>query len=179
MQVSLAPNRDVEIIIFLGLVCALLFDLRTQHINATHTKTHIVRPPITQITTKQQMYVSRWVGKADFATGSHRDTQTSFCISPLAVNCVFAYNIFLLDVIRLVVNIGQYHRRRIRADRHTCMETDMQACVYACTHTRTHAYIHKYTCCFFCFFLTTFRQRQHRQLPIVQHVRFTPQRLSQ
>ena len=41
MQVSLAPNRDVEIIIFLGLVCALLFDLRTQHINATHTKTHI------------------------------------------------------------------------------------------------------------------------------------------
>ena len=81
-----------------------------------------------------------------------RDTQTSFCISPLAVNCVFAYNIFLLDVIRLVVNIGQYYRKRIRADRHTCMETDMQACVYACTHTRTHAYIHKYTCCFFVFF---------------------------
>ena len=29
----------------------------------------------------------------------------------------------------------------MRADRHTWMETDMQACVYACTHTRTHTYI--------------------------------------
>ena len=71
------------------------------------------------------------MGKADFATGSHRDTQTYFYILPLAVNCVFAYNIFVLDVIRLTVNIGQYHRRRMRAVIHTCMETDMQACVYA------------------------------------------------
>ena len=112
--------------------------LRTQHTNTTHMKTPIERrPPITQITPKQQMHVSRWVGKADFATGSHRDTQTYFYILPLTVNCVFAYNIFVLDVIRLVVNIGQYHRRRMHADIHTCMGTDM------------HTYIHKYSCCFF------------------------------
>ena len=163
-------------------------------------KTPIARPPITQITPKQQMHVSRWVGKADFATGSHKDIQIYFYLLPLAVNCVFAYNIFVLDVIRLTVNIGQYHRRRMRADIHTCMETNMLACVYACTHTRTHAYIYNYSRCFFPWLretayntqrsrqivagpagieLTKFRQRQHRQLPIVQPVRFTPQRLCQ
>ena len=94
------------------------------------------------------MHVSRQVGKADFAIGSHRDTQTYLYILPLIVKCVFAYNIFVLDVIRLTVNIGQYHSRRMRTDRHTWMETDMQACVYAYTHTRTHAYIHKYSYCF-------------------------------
>ena len=73
--------------------------------NTTHIKTPIARPPITQ-NTKQQMPVSRQVGKADFATGSHRDTQTYFYILHLVVNCIFAYNIFVLDVIRLAVNIG-------------------------------------------------------------------------
>ena len=95
------------------------------------------------------MHVSRQVGEADFATGSHRDTQTYFYILPLILKCVFAYKIFVLDVIRLTINIGQYHSRRMRADRHTCKETDMQACEYACTHTHAHAYIHKYSYVFF------------------------------
>ena len=70
-------------------------------------------------------------------------------ILPLVVNCFFfSYNIFVLDV-RFTVSFGHYNSRRMHADRHTCMDTDMQACVYACTHTRTHTYIHKYSCCFF------------------------------
>ena len=181
----------------LSLVCTLLYDFTyTAHNYHAHENTHSTSTNHTNHN-KQQMHVSRWVGKADFATGGRRDTQTYFYILPLAVNSVFAYNIFVLDVIRLAVNIGHYHRRRMRADIHTCMETDMQACVYACTHTRTHTYIHKYSCCFFpgCgkrpithkegdkspagIELTKFRQRKHRQLPIVQHVRFTPQRLCQ
>ena len=158
----------------------------------------VARPPITQITDKQQMHMNRQVGKADFATGNYGDTQTYFYILPLVVNCVFAYNIFVLDIIRLAVNISQYHSRRMRADRHTCAEADIEACVYTCTHTRTHAYIHTYS--FFLWLreaaynprrsrqivagpagikLIKFKQRQHRQLPIVQHVRFTPQRLYQ
>ena len=144
------------------------------------------------------MHVSRQMGKADFATGSHRDTQTFF-ILPLVVNCVFAYNIFVLDVIRLTVNVGQYHSRRMRADRHTCTETDMRACVYACTHTRMNINIRVFFFFSLCLRetaynpqrrrqivagqarieLTKFRQRQHRQLPVVQHVRFTPHRLCQ
>ena len=75
----------------------------------------------------------------------------------------------------------------------------MRACVYACTHTHMHAYIHK--CSWFFLWLrgtayspqrrrqivaspagielTKFRQRQHHQLPIVQHVLFMPHRLRQ
>ena len=33
----------------------------------------------------------------------------------VGVNCVFAYNIYVLDVIRLTENIGQYHSRLMRA----------------------------------------------------------------
>ena len=105
-------------------------------------KTPIARPPITQITPKQHMHVSRWVGKADFATGSHRDTQTYFYILPLSVNCVFAYNIFVLDIIRLTVNIGQYHRRRMRM--RTFTRAWRQTCRHAYMHEHIHARTHPY-----------------------------------
>ena len=83
------------------------------------------------------MRVSRWVGKADFATGSHRDTQPNLYILPLVVNCVFACNIFVLDVMRLAVNIGQYQRRRMRADTH--LHGDRHAGMRICIYTYTHA----------------------------------------
>ena len=143
MQVSPRPQPRCwnNYIFQVWCLCYCLIS-RTQHTNTTHIKTPIARPPITQITTKQQIHVSRQVGKADFARGSHKDTQTYLYILPLVMSCVFAYNIYVLDVIRLTKNIGQYQSRRMPADRHTCMETDMQACVYACTYTHTHAYIH-------------------------------------
>ena len=119
-----------------------------------------------------------------------RVLSTSY-ILPLVVNCVFAYSIFVLDVIRLVVNIGQHDSRHMLADRHVHGDT----CRHAYMHVHIHAYILKYSCCF-CFFwlremtynpqssrqivagpaeieLAKFRQRQHHQLPVVQHVRFT------
>ena len=79
------------------------------------------------------------MGKADFATGSHRDTQLYLYILRLVVNCVFACNIFVLDVMRLVVNIGQYHRRRMRVDTHTHVHGDRHAGMRICIYTYTHA----------------------------------------
>ena len=132
------------------------------------------------------MHISRPVGKADFATGSPRDTQTYFYILPLIVKFVFAYNIFVFNVIRITVNIGQYHSRRMR-DVHGDRHVGMRICMYTYTHARIHTWI------FVLFFfsgcgkrlitqivadpagieLTKFGQGQHHQLPIVQHVWFT------
>ena len=95
--------------------------------------------------TNHKMHVSRQVGKTDFATGSHRDTQTYFYILYLVVNCIFPYNIFVLDVIRLAVNIGQYHSRRMGADTRAWRQT----CRHAYMHVHIHARTHKYSCCFF------------------------------
>ena len=55
------------------------------------------------------------------------------------MKCVFAYNIFVLDVIRFTVNIGQYAcvRTDKRAWRQTCRHAYMQVHI----HARTHTYI--------------------------------------
>ena len=53
------------------------------------------------------------------------------------VKCVFAYNIFVLDVIRLTVNIGQYHSRRMR-DVHGNRHAGMRIYMYTYTHARIY-----------------------------------------
>ena len=102
----------------------------TTHKYHTHNNTHSTSTNHTNHTSKQQMHMSRQVGKADFATGTHRATQTCFYILPLIVKFVFAYNIFVLDVIRPTVNIGQYHSRPMRD-----VHGDKHVHIYARTHT--------------------------------------------
>ena len=83
---------------------------------------------------KCKVEINFTVTLADFATGIHKDTQTCFYMVPLIVKCIFAYNIFVLDVIRLTENIGQYHSRPMRdvhGDKHAYMHVHIHARIHA------------------------------------------------
>ena len=58
----------------------------------------------------------------------------------------------MLDVIRLTVNIGQYHSRRLR-DVHGDRYADMRICMYTYTHARIHTHTHIYIYIRIVFFL--------------------------